>query len=71
MKDDKNIIGINIKKLREALGMTQKTLSRLTDIYIPQISKYEHGVKTPSTASLVKISRALHCSYNKLIDADN
>jgi len=68
MKDSAKIIGSNIKKLREALGMTQKKLSELTDIYIPQISKYEHGIKTPSTDSLFKIAKALHCSYDKLIN---
>ena len=62
-------IGLFSKRLRavrEQLDISQHELARLCGLSINQISRYELGVREPTSISLVKIARALNVSMDYL-----
>lgn len=58
---------VNLKKLRENAGITQKQLAEKAGIAVTQISNFECGPRLPNIANLVKIKRALKCSFDDLL----
>lgn len=67
MNDDlREKLGKHIKKVREAKGLTQKTLAEKCDTTMDYIYFIEAGKKTPSTEMYIKISLALDIPLNEL-----
>ena len=61
-------IGKNIKKLRQAKGLSQDRLSKLADVSYNSIIKLETGgITNPTIDTLQKIAKALDVSVNDLI----
>lgn len=59
-------VGMNIKRLRKSLGMTQGDLAEKTMIQRETISKYESGKLTPTPANLENIEKALRVPQGSL-----
>ena len=55
----KNVIGENIKRVREKKGMTQKELAEKCNLATITIRQYESGKREPKTRTLNKIAKAL------------
>ncbi|MDD3794208.1 MAG: helix-turn-helix transcriptional regulator [Candidatus Gracilibacteria bacterium] len=65
---DKNILGSNIKKLRNKLELTQEQLSKKADISYTSLTKIETGViKEPSVYTIAKIAKAFDVSIESLL----
>ncbi len=64
-----NNIGINIKKLRQAKGISQDRLARLADVSYNSVVKLENGcITNPTIMTLGKLATALKCSIVDLIN---
>jgi transcriptional regulator with XRE-family HTH domain len=63
-----NKISKNIKKLRQAKGLSQDRLSKLADVSYNSIIKLEtSGITNPTIDTLSKIAKALDVSVDDLI----
>lgn len=60
--DRKNVIGKNIKLLRNEKGLTQKLLSELTNISYKSIINYENGLREPKTDTIKVLSNFFEVS---------
>ncbi|MBW7954286.1 helix-turn-helix transcriptional regulator [Candidatus Gracilibacteria bacterium] len=68
---DKNILGANIKKLRNKLELTQEQLSKKADISYTSLTKIETGViKDPSVYTVAKIAKAFDVTIESLLIND-
>lgn len=54
--------GANLKRLREAKGLSQEGLMRISDVHRTQISNYERGRAEPQAEVLARLARALGVS---------
>lgn len=54
-----NIIGRELRRLRERRGWTQQALSERVAIAQTRISEYETGARMPSARTLISLSRHL------------
>lgn len=59
-----------IARLRIARGLTQAQLAELIGCPHQSINKWETGKNKPGMQSLIKLSRALGCGVDDLIDLD-
>ena len=58
----------NVKRLREAKGLSQEKLARLADVANNTLIKMETGEnKNPTLETLKKVSKALEVSVDDLI----
>jgi transcriptional regulator with XRE-family HTH domain len=60
-------VGINVRRRRKELGMSQETLAEAIDLTFQQVQKYEKGSNRISCSKLVEIAKALECSPSKLL----
>ena len=61
-------IGKNIKKLRQAKGLSQDRLSKLADVSYNSIIKLETGgITNPTIETLQKIAKALEVQVDGLL----
>jgi transcriptional regulator with XRE-family HTH domain len=60
-------LGDAIRASRERLGYSQEELASRADIHITQIGGIERGVRNPSYATLVRLSRALQMAPGALL----
>jgi transcriptional regulator with XRE-family HTH domain len=67
MTDTAKKLGLNIKRLREAKGMTQGDLCRKLDVDRAYMSNVESGKKNPTLATIERIASALDVSINELM----
>ncbi|MBI5698725.1 helix-turn-helix domain-containing protein [Candidatus Saganbacteria bacterium] len=56
-------IGQRIRDIREALGMTQKQLSKRLKISQPLLSRIEENAESCAVKTLVKIAGGLECEF--------
>ena len=62
-------LATNIKKLREAKGLSQEKLARLADVANNTLIKMESGEnKNPPLDTLKKVAKALDVSVDDLIN---
>lgn len=67
MSNNQNLSN-NIKKLREAKGLSQEKLARLADVANNTLIKMESGEnKNPTLETLKKVAKALEVSVDDLI----
>lgn len=59
-----------IRYFRTAFGMTQETLSELSEINVATIKKYEYGERNPKPDQIMKIAKALGISIYAFMDFD-
>ena len=70
-KDEKKLIGQNIKQLRKKKGLLQEDLANLVGLKVGTISKYEQGDRTPGINQMIAIAEALDCSVNDFLPAED
>ena len=67
MSNNQNLAN-NIKKLREAKGLSQEKLARLADVANNTLIKMESGEnQNPTLDTLKKVAKALEVSVDELI----
>lgn len=66
---DQKIIGERIRKKRIELDLSQKDLAGKIEVSPPAINRFEKGLKTPSTESIVKLAKVLGVSTDYLLGA--
>ena len=64
---DLNNLGVNIRKIRQTIGMTQEQLAEKADISVNFMSLIENG-RNMSAETLVKIANALEISVDNLLN---
>ncbi len=64
---DFKTIGLNIRKRRKSLAITQEFIAEQLDVNPSHISNIECGRANPSLTALVKIANILHCSVDCFI----
>jgi len=69
MKSHKQI-GIDIKRIREARGMSQMELAEQVGVSFQQIQKYEKGVNKISAERIQQIAKALGTSVNTFFEKE-
>lgn len=57
----------NLRNLRHDRGLTQQQLATRSKIAASQIGNFECGVRLPNIANLIKLKRALECTYDELL----
>lgn len=63
-------IGIEIKRIREAHGMSQMELAEGVGVSFQQIQKYEKGINRISVERIQQIAKALGTSVNTLFEKE-
>lgn len=59
-------MGENIKRLREAAGMSQSALAVKIGVDTSSVSLWENGKTYPSYANICKLAQALNCEPGDL-----
>lgn len=65
--DPSTNLGNNIKKLREARGLTQQQLSKASGVPRPTWANLETGTANPTLSVLVRVAQSLGVSIEELI----
>ena len=60
-------VGERVQKLREAQGLTQAEVGRLTGIPLDRLKAYEEGGAVPSIGDVIKLSRVLGSKMEGLL----
>jgi transcriptional regulator with XRE-family HTH domain len=63
-------IGIEIKRIREARGMSQMELAEEVGVSFQQIQKYEKGINKISVERIQQIAKALGTSVNTFFEKE-
>ena len=63
-------IGIKIKRIRKALGMSQMELAEGVGVSFQQIQKYEKGINRISAERIQQIARALGTTVNTFFEKE-
>ena len=63
-------IGIEIKRIREAYGMSQMDLAEEVGVSFQQIQKYEKGINKISAERIQQIAKALGTSVNTFFEKE-
>lgn len=69
MNQDK-IIGQNLKKYREGMGLSQSNLSQYLGVTREEVSYFENGRRTMSTKLISKVSKLLGIDEYDLFEED-
>ncbi len=64
------ILGRNVRRVREARGLTQEDLEGMTGLRRSYISDLERGVRNPTIRALARIAEALQIAPAELLSAD-
>ncbi|MCM3600563.1 helix-turn-helix domain-containing protein [Robertmurraya korlensis] len=64
-------IGQNIKRFREELEMSQQDLAIKIRVGTATIDKYESGLQTPDTQTILKISTVLDIPVSELMQEES
>lgn len=58
----------NLRRVREAAGMTQAELSRRVEVHPTNVCFWEHGERMPRLDTVVKLVSVLDCRADELIE---
>jgi len=64
-------MGIKIKRIRKALGMSQMELAEGVGVSFQQIQKYEKGINRISAERIQQIARALGTTVNTFFEKES
>lgn len=62
-------LGLRVRRLREAMGLSQEDLAERTGLHAKYVSRVENGAANPSLAVLVAIAEALNTRTANLLTA--
>ena len=57
-----NMFGANVRRLREAIGLSQEDLAEVCELHRTYISGVERGVRNPTVAVVFKLAQGLGVS---------
>jgi XRE family transcriptional regulator, aerobic/anaerobic benzoate catabolism transcriptional regulator len=60
-------LGARVRALRGRRGMTRKGLARATEVSERHLANLEYGVGNASILVLLKVTQALHCTFDELL----
>lgn len=60
--------GLNVRRRREGLGLTQERAGEKAELDPTYISGIERGIRNPSLLSIVRIAKALGVSVSELCE---
>ena len=63
--------GLEIKRRRLDLGLSQEELAYICDLHRTYIGSVERGERNVSLLNIVSIAKALKCNPNQLLDCLN
>lgn len=66
--DVRRRVGLNVKRLREAQGISQEDLADRAGVHRTYVSGVERGVRNPTITVLEKIAGALGAKLATLVD---
>ena len=61
------LVGANVRRIRNARGLTQERLAELTDLHYRSIQKIEGGEMTILVTTLYRLREALKCEWGELL----
>lgn len=64
--DPKKLVGINVRKFRRKLDLTQDVLSTRCGIYRSYLSRIESGAANPTLLTLVSLASVLNVAIQEL-----
>lgn len=67
--DVRRRVGLNVRKYREELGLSQEALAFDCGLHRTYISGVERGIRNPTVVVLEKIARALKQPSSRLLEA--
>lgn len=70
MNEATKIVGIRIREIRKVKNISQETLAVLADVNRTHMGRIERGDKSPTVATLEKISKALKCPISSLFKVE-
>lgn len=59
---------MDIKNKREAAGLSQEELARVSAVSRVSIARYESGKREPTLTIAAKLAAALNCSVDDLVE---
>ena len=65
--DMRKLVGRNVKRIRQAKGLTQEQLAELSGFSQQYISGLEQGQRNPTIVSLYELAPALGVSHMELV----
>jgi len=68
--DWRQIVGRNIRRLREERGLTQEKLAVDSEIDLTYLGGIERGRRNPSLLVLVRIASALEVQLTRIVDGE-
>lgn len=60
-------LGVQVRAVRTAAGMTQSDLARAVGLTFQQIQKYEQGANRISASMLLQLGEALNADFSALV----
>jgi len=67
-EDPKLLLGRNIRKLRQKLGVSQEALAELAELHRTYVGGIERGERNVSLLNIVVLARALKVAPAKLLE---
>ena len=67
--DIRKQVGLNLRRLREARGLSQEELAFEAELHRTYISGVERGVRNPTVTVLAKIAAGLKVTPDQLLKA--
>jgi transcriptional regulator with XRE-family HTH domain len=68
--DPSNAVGLRIRALREAMGLSLRDLAQRSGVSAPMLSQVERGETSPTLTSAVKIAAGLELTLSQLLRLD-
>ena len=68
--DIRKRLGLNIRHLRKAKGLSQERFAFEADIHRTYVSDVERGIRNPTVTVVEKFARALDVTPGYLLDTD-
>ena len=65
--EPKEQLGVNLRRLRLAAGLTQMELSNRSGLDMAEISRLERGVKDPRLSTIVRLAIGLQVDAGDLV----
>lgn len=65
--DIRKIVGRNVRKQREALGLSQEELAFRADLHRTYVSGVERGIRNPTVKILDRLAGALEIDISELL----
>jgi transcriptional regulator with XRE-family HTH domain len=67
MEDVRKVVGRNVRRLREAAGLSQEKLALEAELDRTYVSGVERGVRNPTVTVVARIAKALKTEPDKLL----